>query len=80
MCLNIFGLLKLCTDKLTYCKSQIMWLTTLVNNIFSTLEHAGPKGAKRGIIHSLFNFLIGNPNSSAKINTIKNNMAILEEN
>ena len=35
---------------------------------------------KKGIIHSLFNFLFGNPNSPEEINAIKNNMAILEEN
>ena len=35
---------------------------------------------KWGVMHSLFNFLFGNQNSSAEINTIKNTMAILEEN
>ena len=32
------------------------------------------------IIHSLSNFLFGNPNSLADIESIKNNMMILEEN
>ena len=35
---------------------------------------------KKGIILLEFNFLFGNPNSLAEINSIKNNMAILEEN
>ena len=39
-----------------------------------------PKCAKISIIHSLFNFLFGDTNSAEEINTIKNNMAILEEN
>ena len=73
-------LLKLCRDELTDCKLQITQLTTQINNIFSTLDQTGPKQVKRGIIHSLFNFLFGNPNSSAEINAIKNNMSILEEN
>ena len=62
------------------CKSQITQLTTQINNIFATLDQTDPKCAKRGNIHSLFNFLFGDPNSSAEINAIKNNMAILEEN
>ena len=53
---------------------------TQINNVFATLDQTGPKHAKRGIIHSLFNFLLGDPNSSAKINPFKNNLAILEEN
>ena len=59
-------------------KSQIMQLTRYINSIFATLDQTGPKCAKRGIINSLLNFLFGNPNSSAQINTIKNNMATLE--
>ena len=77
------ALLKLCTDELTDCKSQIKQLTTQANHILTTLDqtnNTNPKHAKRGIIHSLFNFLFCNPNSSADIESIKNNMAILEEN
>ena len=72
--LTYSALLKLCTDKLTDCKSQITQLTTKVNHIFATLDQTNPKCAKRGIIHSLFNFLFSNLNSSADINSIKNNM------
>ena len=78
--LTYSALLKLCSDELVDCKLQIMQLTSQINNIFATLDQTGPKCAKRGIIHSLFNFLFGNPNSSEEINAIKNNMAILEEN
>ena len=78
--LKDLALLKLCTDELVVCKLQIMQLATQINNIFVTLDQTGPKYTKRGIIHSLFNFIFGNPNSSAELNTIKNNMAILEEN
>ena len=78
--LNYLGLLKFCTDGLTDCKSQIMQLTTQINNIFATLNQTGQIHAERGIIHFLFNFLFGNPNSLAEINAVKNNMAILEEN
>ena len=57
-----------------------MQLTSQVHNIFATLDQTNPKHAKRGIIHSLFNFLFGDPNSTKEINAIKNSMAILEEN
>ena len=77
--LTYSALLKLCTDELMDCKSQITQLTTQVNHIFSTLDHTSSTHAKGGIIHSLFNFLFGNPNSLAEINSIKINMAILEE-
>ena len=78
--LTYAALLKLCTDELTDCKSQITQWTTQINNIFSTLDQTGPKHANRYIIHSLFNFLFGDVNSSAEIKAIKNNMAILKEN
>ena len=74
--LACLALLKLCTGELTDCKSQIAQLTTQVNNTSSTLDQTNPKCAKRGIIHSLLNFIFGDPNSSAEINTVKNNMAI----
>ena len=78
--LTYLALLKLCTDECADCKSQITQLTTQINNIFATLDQTGPESAKRGIIHSLFNFSFGDPNSSAEINAIKNYMTILEEN
>ena len=65
---------------LSDCKVQIMQLTKQVDNIFATLGQSNPKHTKRGIIHSLFNFLFGNPNSAKEIKAIKNNMAILKEN
>ena len=74
------ALLRLCTDELTDCNSQITQLTTQINHIFASLDQTNPKHAKRGIMHSLFYFLFGNPNSFAEINSIKNNMTILEEN
>ena len=78
--LTFSALLKLCTDELTDYKSQINQLTTQVNHIFATLDQINPKCTKRGIIHSLFNFLFGDLNSLAEIISIKNNMVILEEN
>ena len=78
--LTYSALLKLCTHELKDCKSQITQLTTQVNHTFATLHQTSPKCSKRGIIHSLFNFLFGNPNSLTESNCIKNNMAILEEN
>ena len=62
------------------CKFQIMQWTSQVNNIFSTLDQTNQKCTKRGIIHSLFNFLFGDTNSAEEIDAIKNIIAILEEN
>ena len=38
--------LKLCTDELANCKSEIAQLTTQVNHMFSTLDPTTPKCAK----------------------------------
>ena len=65
------ALLRLYTDELTDCKSQMTQLTTQVSHIFATLDQTKPKHAKRGIMHSLFNFLFGDPNSLADINSVK---------
>ena len=62
------------------CKFQITQLTSQVNNIFATLDQTNPKHTKRCIIHSLFNFLLGDSNSAEEFNVIKNNMTILKEN
>ena len=78
--LTYSALLKLCTDDLTDCKSQITQLTTQVNHIFITLDQTNPKHAKRGITYPLFNFLFGDLNILADTNSIKNNMVISEEN
>ena len=78
--LSYSALLELCSDKFLDCKSQIMELTSQVDNIFANLDQSDPKCTKRGIIHSLFNFLFENSNSAKEINAIKNNMAILKEN
>ena len=51
-----------------------------VDCIFTFLDQSNPKCTKRGLSHSLFNFLFGNSNSAKEINAIKNNMAILKEN
>ena len=48
--------------------------------MLATLDQSNPKCTKGGIIHSIFNFLLGNSNSAKEINAIKNNMAILKEN
>ena len=77
--LTCLALLKLWSDELTGCKLQIMQWTSQISNIFCTLDQIGPKHTKRGIIHSLFNFLFGDPNSAEEINAIENNMAILKE-
>ena len=63
MCLNVFSPTQNMSDKLTDCKSQITQLTTKINHIFATIDQISPKHVKRGIIHSLFNFLFGNPYS-----------------
>ena len=68
------ALLKLCTDELADCKSQINQLTTQVNYILTTLNQTkdtNPKHNRRCVIHSLFNFLFGDPNGSADIEPIK---------
>ena len=78
--LSYLALFKLSSNELTDCKSQIMQLTSQVDNIFATLDQSDPKCTTTGIIHSLFNFLFGNSNNAKEINAIKNNMAILEEN
>ena len=62
------------------CKIQIMQLTGQVDNIFTTFDQSNPKCTKRGVIHSLFNFLLQNSNSTKEIAAIKNNMAILKDN
>ena len=78
--LTYSALLKLCTDELTDCKSKLpSWLLMLITFSLPYIKPA-QKCTKRGIIHSLFNFLFGNQNKLADINSIKNNMAILEEN
>ena len=61
-------------------KFQITQLTCQIDNIFAILDQISLKYTNRGIIHSLFNFLFGDSNSVEEINTIKNNMVILEEN
>ena len=63
--------LKLCSNELIDCKSQIMQLTSQFNSIFATLDQTGPKCTKRGVIHSLFNFLFDDLNSTEEINAIK---------
>ena len=63
--------LKLYSDELADCKFQITQLTSHVENIFATLDQSNPKLTKRGIIHSLFNFIFGNPKSAEEINGIK---------
>ena len=69
--LSYSALLTLCSDELPECKLQIAQLTGQVNNIFTTLDQSKPKSTKRGIIHSLFNFLFGTSNSAEEITTIK---------
>ena len=54
--------------------------TTQVDNMFTTLDQSNPKCTKRGIIHSLLNFIFGSSNSAEEIEAIKNKMAILKEN
>ena len=76
--LTYLAVMKLCSDELTDCKSQITQLTSQINKIFATLDQTGHKCAKRGLIHSLFSFLFGDPNSSEEIKAIKNNLAILD--
>ena len=76
--LTYLALFKLCSHELADCRFHIMQLTSQVVSILAILDQTGPKHAKRGIIHSLFNFLVGDPNSAGEINAVKNNMAILE--
>ena len=74
--LTYSALLRLCSDELAEGKLQITQLTIQTNNIVATLGQTGPKWIKRGIIHSLFNFLIGESKGAEETNAIKNNMAI----
>ena len=67
-------------EELADCKVQNMQLTKQEDNIFATIHQSNPKCTKRGIIHSLFNFLLGNSNSANEIKAIKNNMVILQQN
>ena len=62
--LTYSALLKLCSAELMDCKFQITQLTSQINNIFVTLDQTGPKHAKRGVIHSLLNFIYGDLNSA----------------
>ena len=76
-------LLKLNMDELTDCKSKINQLINQFNCILTNLdqiEDTNPKRTKNGVIHSLLNLLFGDLNSLADIESIKNNMATLEEN
>ena len=54
-------------EELVYCEIQIMQVDT----IFTTLDQSNPKHTKRGIIHSLFNFLFRNLNSAEEIKQSK---------
>ena len=65
------ALFNLYINKLTDCKYQVIQLITQVNHIFTALDQINPKHAKRGIIHSLLNFLFGHLNSLAYIESIK---------
>ena len=57
------------------CKVQIQ-----LNNIFTSLNQLKHNCTKRGIIHSLFNFLFGTSSSAEEVIAIKNNMKILKGN
>ena len=62
--LSYSALLNSSPEEFADCKVQIMQLTNQVDNIFAILDQSNPKHTKRGIIHSLFNFLFGNSNSA----------------
>ena len=72
--------LTLYSDEISDCKLQIAELNSQVNNIFSTLAQSKHNHAKRGIIHSLFNFLFGTSSSVDERTAIKTNMEILKGN
>ena len=76
--LSYSALLTLCTDKILDCKVQIIALNIQFNNIFTTLNNSKHNHTKRGIIHSLFNFLFGTSSSVEEITAIKSNMEILK--
>ena len=69
-----------CSDEILDCKLQITDLNIQLNNIFTTLDHLKHNHAKRGIIHSIFNFLFGTSSSVEEMTAIKNNMEILKGN
>ena len=74
--LSYSALLTLCSDKVLDCKLQITDLNIQLNNIFSTINHSKHNCTKKGIIHSLFNFLFSTSSSAEEISAIKNNMEI----
>ena len=61
-------------------KLQIAHLNIQLNNIFTTLNQLKQNCTTRGIIHSLFNILLGTYSSAKEITAIKNNMEILKGN
>ena len=74
------ALLISCSDEILDCKLQITDLNMQLNNIFTILDHLKHNHTKRGILHSLFNFLFGTSSSMEEITAIKNNMEILKGN
>ena len=44
--MSYLALLKLCSDKLSDCKFQIMQLTSQIDNIFTTLYQSNPNARK----------------------------------
>ena len=78
--LSYLPLLTLCSDEIPDCKLQITELNSQVNNIFTKLDQSKHNCTKRGIIHSLFNFLFGTSSSAEEITAINNNMEILKGN
>ena len=77
--MSYWALLNSSFEELEDCKVHIIQLTKQVDNIFATLDQSNPKCTKRGITHSLFNFLFGNANSSKEIKAIKSNIVKLQK-
>ena len=55
-------------------KIKITDLNMQLNNVFNTLNNSKHNQTKKGIMHSLFNFLFGTSSSTDEITAIKNNM------
>ena len=80
MKLSYSALLTLCSDEISDSKLEITDLNIWLYNIFTILNQLKHNHTKRGMYHSLFNFLFGTSSSAKEITAIENNMEILKGN
>ena len=67
----LFSLFYIMFDEISDCKLQITDLNIQLHNIFTTLDQSKNNFTKRGIIHSLFNFLFVTSSNAKEITAIK---------